>query len=167
MIVELLLGDRQMDEKESKEKRLRGSNNIGIIISPKTGRDDDEEDIEKLKELLKAVSDFIADLKKPIEDLLKVVIDQLSGEKLGKDVAVFYKSLVEAGMDPSLVEELTKKYFEERMEAANALKSLMSSLSGAFGKGGLSKEKLIMIKNLKELGEELKKGNKTEDEEQE
>lgn len=156
-----------MDKKENEVKKPKTGVNIDVTIPPRRAKDDDEEDIEKLKDLLKAVSDFIADLKKPIEDLLKVVIDQLSGEKLGKDTAMFYKSLVEAGMDSSLVEELTRKYFEGRMEAANALKSLVSSLGGAFGKGGFNKEKLMALRNLKELKEGFGEGKESEVEEQE
>lgn len=138
---------------EEKRKRDEEEEEIRIKI-PKVrieAEDEDEKDIEELREVLKAVSDFIESLKKPLEELLTMVMEQLKGEALGKDIAEFYKSLIDVGMDKKIVEEMTKSYFDERLKAANVIGTLVESLGK--WKGFKSEELAEKIKELKKLKE--------------
>mgnify|MGYP000170860259 CR=1 FL=1 len=117
---------------------------------------EEEEDVEKLKELLKAVSDFIKELKEPIADILNVFMSSMSGDKVGSDVASFYNKLIESGMSKELAEELTKKYFEERISAAKLAENIMRKLGGVGGIGMLGGPKVGKPKTIKIVGEEGK-----------
>jgi len=147
------------------EKKKQEEEEIRIKI-PKVrieAESEDEKDIEELREVLKAISDFIESLKKPLEELLTMVMEQLKGEVLGKDVAEFYKSLIDAGMDKKIVEEMTKSYFDERLKAANVIGTLVESLGK--WKGFKSEELAEKLKELKKLKEAPPSKEKEEEEE--
>ncbi len=74
------------------------------------------EDVEELRELFSVLKEFIPEMIPFIKELLNIVMESVSGEKLGKDVAQFYKNLVESGMDEKLAEELTKKYLTQKLQ---------------------------------------------------
>ena len=86
------------------------------------GCDEDKDDAEDLREVLGAVSDFLKDLEGPIKKLIDLFFGALDGEKLGKEVAAFYKSLIDSGMPKELASEMTKEYFEKRTRLADILK---------------------------------------------
>ena len=86
------------------------------------GCDDDKDDAEELREVLSAVSDFLRELEGPIKKLIDLFFGALDGEKLGKEVAAFYKSLIDSGMPKELAAEMTKEYFEKRTQLADILK---------------------------------------------
>ncbi len=102
---------------------------------------EDEEDVKELKEVLSAISDFLGNLKKPVEDILMVVFKQLDGDMLGKEVSAFYRNLIASGMDPKAVEELTKEYFRKRMDSVNVMQALKELIN--MGKGGKELKKLF------------------------
>ncbi len=90
---------------------------------------EDFRDVEELRLVLKAISDFLRDIKEPISDLLNLILGSLRGDQLGEDVANFYKKLKEAGMSEEQARELTREYFERRMiisELTGKLPSLIS-----------------------------------------
>jgi len=76
-------------------------------------------DVAELREVLRAISEFLKELREPIKDLLSALTSALDGGKLGEDVAKFYRSLKESGLPEEVAIEMTKQYFRERLEAAN------------------------------------------------
>jgi len=89
----------------------------------------EKREAEELREILSAVTKFIENLKKPIEDLTSVVLDALRGDRLGEDVAAFYTKLKEKGLPDDMVNEMVKKYLEERIKMASVLDRFMSLFS--------------------------------------
>lgn len=85
---------------------------------------------EELREILGAVTEFIAGLKEPVKELLDTLAQSLNGEKLGREVASFYKQLVDSGIPEDMAKEMTKEYFRKRLESAPNLGSLMEMLGG-------------------------------------
>ncbi|MEM2406698.1 MAG: hypothetical protein QXM26_04475, partial [Sulfolobales archaeon] len=77
-----------MSSEEEKKKRVEGLS-----------------DVEELREVLRAISEFLAEIREPLENLIKTVTDAGSGEKLAKEVATFYKSLIESGIDQQTAKE--------------------------------------------------------------
>jgi len=79
---------------------------------------------EELREVLGVIKDFIPEIMPQIKELIDMVMDALSGEKLGKDAASFYKSLVEAGIDEKTAADLTKQFIEGKLSLLSSIKSL-------------------------------------------
>lgn len=94
--------------------------------------EEEEHDVEELKEVLGAVTEFIASLKEPIKELLDTLAQSLNGEKLGREVASFYKQLVDSGIPEDMAKEMTKEYFRKRLESAPNLGSIMNMFKGGF-----------------------------------
>ncbi len=85
-------------------------------------------DEEQIRGILRAVSEFIIDLKEPLKEMLDAMVNVLEGKKLGEEVAVFYKKLKEAGMPEDMVREMTKEFLEKKLETAPSVGSLISKL---------------------------------------
>jgi hypothetical protein len=102
---------------------------VGIEMGEEMGKES-RYDTEEVKELLAAVSDFLKGLKEPIMDFMKIITESFSGEKIGKEVAAFYKSLIEAGIDAETAKKWTEKFMDERLNAFPTV----SSLGEVFGK---------------------------------
>lgn len=92
----------------------------------------EESEAEELKEILGAVTEFIASLKEPIKELLDTLAQSLDGERLGREVASFYKQLVDSGIPEDMAKEMTKEYFKKRLESAPNLGSIMNMFRGGF-----------------------------------
>ena len=111
-----------------------------VKISEKHGikikeEEDEEKDIEELKEVLNAVTDFVKGLKEPVKDVLEMVTSSLSGEKLGKEVSALYKSLKDSGIPEDMARNMVQEYFRKRLDSALDLKKLMEIFTTSF-KGG-------------------------------
>ncbi len=72
----------------------------------------EDKDIEELERVLETVSKFLGEIGPSIASSISAVIEAYPGEKIGKQVADFYKKLREEGVPEELAEELTKKYFD-------------------------------------------------------
>lgn len=81
---------------------------------------------EDLKEILDAVSEFLKSLSEPLEKLLDTILKAVEGERLGAEVAAFYRKLVEAGMPSDMAAEMTKEFFEKRMSLLDVSELLKS-----------------------------------------
>ena len=114
-------------------------------------RKEEESEAEEVKEILGAVTEFIASLKEPIKELLDTLAQSLNGEKLGKEVASFYKQLVDSGIPEDMAKEMSKEYFKKRLESAPNLGSLMNMFKGGF-KGPT---KVVVTKSPKEAVKQL------------
>jgi len=132
-----------------------------VISTSEERRREEREDVEELREVLKAVSDFLKEIKPSLEDLLKVFVESVSGDKLAKEVSTFYKSLIESGVDPQTAKEWTNKFFEERLRSLPSIKTLTDFLSS-----GEWRRKPVKEKPSKE-GEEIKVGEEEEEKKEE
>ncbi len=72
-------------------------------------------DVEELRGVLNTISDFLKGLGPLLSGLIREVMDSLSGEKIGENVATFYRKLKESEMPDDVVTELTRKYYEDLM----------------------------------------------------
>lgn len=67
----------------------------------------EKHDAEELKEVLNVVS---TEIPKLLESISNMIYNKDNAENFGKSVAVFYKQMVDAGMDQKQAFELTQKY---------------------------------------------------------
>ncbi|ACS34086.1 Conserved hypothetical protein [Thermococcus gammatolerans EJ3] len=92
-----------------------------------------DKDLEKIPLLMEKVGEMVEDILQPLKELLNELYSPERVQAMGKSVAEFYKSLVEAGMDKEAALELTKEY----MDSINPGKKLMEMLGGLMkGHGG-------------------------------
>ncbi len=91
------------------------------------------EDIEELRMVFGAITDFVKDLKEPLQDLLKTMAEALSGEQLGREVAAFYNELIKSGVPEEMAREMTREFFQRKLEAAPSIGKLLESFSGFKG----------------------------------
>ena len=119
------------EEEKGGEKRV-----VFIATSAGSGggseRSSDWEDVEILRGVLKAISDFLRDIREPLKGLLDFALGSVDGERVGSDVARFYSKLREAGLPEDVAVQLTREYFKARMESVN-LPSLMREFMERFG----------------------------------
>lgn len=87
------------------------------------------EDIEELRMVLGAITDFVRDIKEPLQDLLKTLVGALSGEQLGREVAAFYSELARSGLPEDMAREMTREFFQRKLEAAPSVERLLESFS--------------------------------------
>lgn len=121
----------------------------------KPGKGEKEDDVAELKEILGAVSEFLASLKQPIKELLDTIAQSLSGEKLGREVASFYKQLIESGIPEDMAKEMTKEYFRKRLESAPNLGSLMNMLKPPSGGAFKGPTKIVVARSPKDAIKQL------------
>ncbi len=111
---------------------------------------EEEDDIAEFKEVMET-------LRESVPALIKGIVDALysaqNAEDFGKQVAGFYKSMIDAGMNPEQAFELTKKFMESR-DIAGVLKKVLSEGNwGHWAKTG--KQEDIAEKVIKEVKREL------------
>ncbi len=80
---------------------------------------------EELREVLSSITAFLKELTGPLRELLDALLATVSGDAVGKDVAMFYKKLKEEGLPDELINELTRKYYEQRMIVGNVIQQLI------------------------------------------
>ncbi len=121
---------------------------------------EDEDDVKELKEVMETLRDTVPAIIRGIVDAL--YSSQNAGE-FGKQVANFYKSMIEAGMDKHEAFELTKEFMESR-DVAGIVKKMLSE--GDWKKWGRSSQDIEekVNKTIKETMDEWEK-EKNEDKE--
>ncbi|OYT47441.1 MAG: hypothetical protein B6U85_05255 [Desulfurococcales archaeon ex4484_42] len=87
-------------------------------------------DVEEVKAIFKAISDFIASIKDPLKELVDTLMSSLDGSKLGEEVAALYKKLMDSGMPKEMVNEMVKTYFKHKLESAISPKALSEFFKG-------------------------------------
>ncbi|NJD99708.1 hypothetical protein E3E26_07940 [Thermococcus sp. LS1] len=90
-----------------------------------------DKDLEQVGKLVEKLGDVMENLMGPLKDLLAELYSPDRIESMGRSVAEFYKTLVEAGMDKEEALTLTKEY----MDSINVVKKLMEALGGVMGYG--------------------------------
>ncbi len=93
------------------------------------------EDVEELKAVLGAVSDFLQSLMEPVKGLIDATTSALEGGKLGREIAEFYSSLKESGMPEEMIRDLTREFFREKLKAIPNISNL-ANLIGDYLKYG-------------------------------
>ncbi len=99
-----------------------------------SGREEKERElseVEELREVLNAVSEFLANLKQPIKELIETTMSILDGKKLGEEVASFYESLVDKGVPKELAEEMTKEFLKRKLNSIPNIGDFIKSFKHA------------------------------------
>jgi len=123
--------------------------------------EDDWEDIAKLSAVLDSIVEFIDKLEAPLSKLVKTLLGQLNGEELGREIAAFYKQLVDSGMPEDLAAELTRDLFRKKTSLGDLLGSILKQGfpgSKLAGKNMLSLERPGEKAEEKNAGENGEKG---------
>ncbi len=124
---------------------------------------DDEKDIQEFREVMTTLRDFIPEMIRKIVDVL---YSSQSAEDFAKQVANFYKSLVDAGMSSEQAFQLTMRFMDSR-DIVGVMKEILSEGNWKqWTHGEKRKEEMeesqeeIANKIRKEVHEELKKEGK-------
>ena len=107
------------EEKREEARRVLFQASTG---SP--GESGSEGDVQELKEVLGALSEFLKGLSEPLEKLIDTILKVADGRRVGEEVAAFYKSLKESGMPDEVALEMTREYFKKRIAALDMAKLL-------------------------------------------
>jgi len=70
---------------------------------------------EELRDILNAVADFLKEIREPLQALIETLLSSFRGDKLGEEVANFYRKLVESGVPKELASRMTERFLEQRM----------------------------------------------------
>ncbi|ABN69498.1 hypothetical protein Smar_0386 [Staphylothermus marinus F1] len=92
-------------------------------------REEEMIEVEKTREELEVVAEFLNKLKDTVKELLTTLIDNISGKKLGEDVASFYESLKNKGLPEELAIKMTEEYFKKRLSTIPDIGSLMKQFA--------------------------------------
>ncbi len=89
-------------------------------------------EVEALREVLNALTDFLKELGPLLSKLVKDIMDSMNGERVGENVAAFYRKLRESGMPEEMIAELTRKYCENLLVAGKLLEKVAKGLGGGW-----------------------------------
>ncbi len=90
---------------------------------------------EELREVFKAITEFVKEIKEPVKEIAEYLYKQLDGAMIGEDVANFYKKLIEQGVPKELAEKMTLDYMKTRLQVVAELANI-SKLLGIGKEGG-------------------------------
>lgn len=93
---------------------------------------DNKHDAEELREVLGVVS---TEIPKLLESISNMIYNKDNAENFGKSVAVFYKQMVDAGMDQKQAFELTQKYMTNF-----SMGGMLGQVIGGAAKNGVDRE---------------------------
>ncbi len=89
-----------------------------------------------IREVFEGLTNMLIKLKEPMKELIDYVKAETSGEKIGAEVAAFYKNLVDKGVPEDLAREMTKEYLEKRLELFKKVIEGVGKVNIPSGKGG-------------------------------
>ncbi len=92
-------------------------------------------EIDELKQVLGTVAEFMYQIKDLVKEFLDTLSKSFDGEKLGREIAQMYKSLVESGMPPDKAYELTQRFLEAKLEAIPKVSSFIEMLQKSMSEG--------------------------------
>ncbi len=98
----------------------------------------DSEDIQELRQVLGTVAEFMYQIKDLVKEFLDTLSKSFDGEKLGREVAQMYKSLVDSGMPPDKAYELTQKFLETKLQAIPKVSSFIEMLQKSMTGGAIT-----------------------------
>lgn len=95
---------------------------------------------EELKEILDAVANFLKEIKEPLQDLINTVLSAFRGDKLGEEVASFYKNLVDSGVPRDVASKMAESFLEQRMSILDVVGKLSKLVSEKAGRVEVKRE---------------------------
>ncbi len=120
---------------------------------------EEKREVGELRELFKAIMEFIDSLKKPMKEIMDYVYQQLDGEKIGMEIGKFYNQLIQQGVPKELAEKMTMEYMKARLEVAKNAANITKLFGGGYPKMIMAPRKKGKIKlEFEEKEEEEKKG---------
>ncbi len=122
----------------------------------------DEDDIEEFKEVMRTINETVPRL---IKSIVEAIYSTQSAEEFGKQVANFYKAMIDAGMDKEQAYQLTKEFMESR-DIAGIIKKILSRGNWSDWKKEGKNVDEIVADVMKEVREETMKEVKKEVEEE-
>ncbi|MCE4613114.1 MAG: hypothetical protein F7C07_04715 [Desulfurococcales archaeon] len=114
------------------------------------------EDVEELREVLTAISDFLSSLKEPVRELLSAIVGPIEGGKLGREIGDFYRGLKESGVPEEMAVQMTREYFRKRLESLPSVASFVDALKEAI-RGGVPGARVAVKTG--EKREDMESGN--------
>ena len=81
--------------------------------------------------------------------LLEESVKLLSGERLAREVAAFYRGLLEAGVPEDLARRLTERYLEKLLSMASPVSEILAAAMGS----GRERVRIVTLQGLKEAAE--------------
>ncbi len=88
-----------------------------------------------IREVFEGLTNMLIKLKEPMKELIDYVKAETSGEKMGAEVAAFYKNLIDKGVPENLAREMTREYLEKRLELFKSIVQGVGKLNIPSGKG--------------------------------
>ncbi len=85
------------------------------------------------RNILEIVDRVLARLEEAAVRLSREAQEAVKGERLGRDVAAFYHSLVDSGVPEDLARELTHLYLEKRLEKTPTVADVAQAVLGKSG----------------------------------
>ena len=73
------------------------------------------EDVEELRGILGAVSEFLEGLPPVLDKILSSVTSREMGDRLGESVGAFYKKLKDSGIPEDQAREMAREFFSRSM----------------------------------------------------
>ncbi len=90
--------------------------------------EDEERDVEELREVLSAVSEFLDKLPELVKKVLDALYSKDLGERVGDSVATFYRKLKESGMPEDMVNKMTMEFFDRSMIVDRLVREIVGSI---------------------------------------
>ncbi|MDK2463631.1 MAG: hypothetical protein QI223_02505 [Candidatus Korarchaeota archaeon] len=85
-------------------------------------------DVEELREVLSAVSEFLDKLPELVKKVLDALYSKDLGERVGDSVATFYRKLRESGMPEDMVNKMTMEFFDRSMIVDRLVREIVGSI---------------------------------------
>ncbi len=90
--------------------------------------EDGGSDVEELREVLSAVSEFLDKLPELVKKVLDALYSKDLGERVGDSVATFYRKLRESGMPEDMVNKMTMEFFDRSMIVDRLVREIVGSI---------------------------------------
>jgi len=90
--------------------------------------DEERSDVEELREVLSAVSEFLDRLPELVKKVLDALYSKDLGERVGDSVATFYGKLRESGMPEEMVNKMTMEFFDRSMILDRLVKEIVGTI---------------------------------------
>lgn len=90
--------------------------------------DEERSDVEELREVLSAVSEFLDRLPELVKKVLDALYSKDLGERVGDSVATFYRKLRESGMPEEMVNKMTMEFFDRSMILDRLVREIVGTI---------------------------------------
>ncbi|MEM4532115.1 MAG: hypothetical protein QXU89_00465 [Desulfurococcaceae archaeon] len=121
------------------------------MSSEKEGRKEDRKiiisssestDVEELRQVLSALSEFIDRIKDSLRDVLTILVTSIDAKKLAQDITTLYNDLKNAGLPDEIVDRIVTDFYKKRLEAIPSTSELVKTIAEAIKtRGGFKIEK--------------------------